>query len=51
MNPLDVALQEAVNTIAQLQARIFTLAVENAGLKNALKEAKKNEKDPPASAD
>lgn len=43
MNPLDIALQEAVNTIAQLQARIINLAVENAGLKAAL-EAKNKEK-------
>ena len=43
MNPLDIALQEAVNTIAQLQARIFNLAIEIAGLKQALK-AKNDEK-------
>ena len=51
MNPLDIALQEAINTIAQLQARIFNLAVENAGLRASILEIKKNaEKDATSTA-
>lgn len=45
MNPLDIALQEAVNTIAQLQARLINLAIENAALKAAAEAKKKDPKE------
>ena len=41
MNRLEVALKEAFNTIAQLQARCCNLAIENAGLRSELEEKTK----------
>lgn len=40
MNPLDIALQEAATANAQLLARVFNLAIENAALKAELEAAK-----------
>lgn len=35
MNPLDIAHQEAVNSLSALQARILSLALENNQLREA----------------
>ena len=45
MDPLNILLQECINTIGQLQARCATLAIEVAALTEQLKKLEKPEQD------